>query len=87
MKPYIDILSLPFIKIRFFSKKVVSEDLIWHSDNTNRILIPLVKQGWYFQFDNELPIEMPSLLYIKKGSIHRILKSMKSPLFVVILEW
>ena len=44
--------------IRTFSADVDEMDLIWHADKENRIITVLEGNGWKFQFDEELPIEM-----------------------------
>ena len=67
--------------IRTFSKDVDEMDLIWHADKENRIITVLEGNGWKFQFDEELPIEMTEGLSISilKGRLHRIIK-VKGPL-------
>ena len=67
--------------IRTFSAGVDEMDLIWHADKENRIITVLEGNGWKFQFDEELPIEMTEGLSISilKGRLHRIIKG-KGPL-------
>tara|TARA_B100000401_G_C52141043_1_gene409550 strand:- start:24 stop:299 length:276 start_codon:yes stop_codon:yes gene_type:complete len=62
--------------IRTFSAGVDEMDLIWHADKENRIITVLEGNGWKFQFDEELPIEMTEGLSISifKGRIHRVIK-------------
>ena len=62
--------------IRTFSADVDEMDLIWHADKENRIITILEGNGWKFQFDEELPIEMTNGLSISifKGRIHRVIK-------------
>ena len=62
--------------IRTFSKDVDEIDLIWHEDKENRVIKVLEGNGWKFQFDEELPIEMTEDLSISifKGRIHRVIK-------------
>ena len=62
--------------IRTFSADVDEMDLIWHADKENRIITVLEGNGWKFQFDEELPIEMTDGLSISifEGRIHRIIK-------------
>ena len=62
--------------IRTFSADVDEMDLIWHADKENRIITVLEGNGWKFQFDEELPIEMTDGLNISifEGRIHRIIK-------------
>ena len=62
--------------IRTFSADVDEMDLIWHADKENRIITVLEGNGWKFQFDEELPIEMTKgkSISILKGIIHRVIK-------------
>ena len=62
--------------IRTFSADVDEMDLIWHADKENRIITVLEGNGWKFQFDEELPIEMTKgkSISILKGVIHRVIK-------------
>jgi|TARA_X000001388_G_scaffold75940_2_gene71958 quercetin dioxygenase-like cupin family protein len=62
--------------IRTFPADVDEMDLIWHADKENRIITVLEGNGWKFQFDEELPIEMTDGLNISifEGRIHRIIK-------------
>ena len=64
------------IFIRTFSADVDEMDLIWHKDKENRVIKILEGNGWKFQFDEELPIEMTEGLSISifKGRIHRGIK-------------
>ena len=62
--------------IRTFPADVDEMDLIWHADKENRIITVLEGNGWKFQFDEELPIEMTKGLSISifEGRIHRVIK-------------
>ena len=62
--------------IRTFPADVDEMDLIWHADKENRIITVLEGNGWKFQFDEELPIEMTKgkSISILKGIIHRVIK-------------
>lgn len=60
--------------IRVFSKDVETEELKWHFDNENRKVTILESDGWQFQMDNELPVDLKpgDVTYIPKGMYHRI---------------
>jgi cupin superfamily acireductone dioxygenase involved in methionine salvage len=60
--------------IRVFSKDVEVNELKWHSDNENRKVTILEGDGWEFQIDDELPINLKSgdVIRIPKGIHHRI---------------
>ena len=64
------------IFIRTFSADVDEMELIWHEDRENRVINVLEGNGWKFQFDEELPIEMTEgkSISILKGVIHRVIK-------------
>jgi quercetin dioxygenase-like cupin family protein len=74
-------MDLPFTQenfnnhiIRTFSKDVETDELKWHFDNENRRVTILEGDGWQFQMDDELPIELKvgSVYNIPKGVYHRI---------------
>ena len=73
--------------IRTFSADVDEMDLIWHADKENRIITVLEGNGWKFQFDEELPIEMEDgiNITIPKGVIHRVIKG-KGPLKIKVFK-
>ena len=60
--------------IRTFSKDVDIDELKWHYDLENRIVTILEGDGWEFQMDNKLPIELKvgDILKIPKNIYHRI---------------
>ena len=62
--------------IRTFPADVDEMDLIWHADKENRIITVLEGNGWKFQFDEELPVEMTEgkSISILKGVVHRVIK-------------
>jgi len=74
--------SLPFEEqwinetqsIRKFSPLVQDDELKWHIDNEDRIIVPLEENDWNFQFDNELPIKIDAEIRIKKDTWHRLIK-------------
>ena len=74
--------------IRTFPADVDEMDLIWHADKENRIITVLEGNGWKFQFDEELPIEMTEGLSISilKGRLHRIIKG-KGPLKINLQKY
>lgn len=70
--PYMD-----YDNVRVFQlNKIDESDLVWHTDKENRVITVLEGEGWRFQRDNELPIELSigDKLIIPEGQIHRILK-------------
>jgi quercetin dioxygenase-like cupin family protein len=62
--------------IRIFSKDVDPMELVWHQDKEDREIEVLEGEGWMFQRDNELPLELKKgdRIFIKELEIHRVLK-------------
>ena len=74
-------------KIRTFEKEVLDKELIWHRDQNTRIVEVLESEGWKFQFDDELPIDLfpGTIIEIPKEKIHRVIKG-SSNLVIKIKE-
>lgn len=73
--------NLPFTEeikndyyIRTFNSDVIEEDLKWHRDKEDRIIICEEKTDWKFQKDNQLPICFDNEIFIEKETYHRLLK-------------
>ena len=51
-------------------------ELVWHQDKEDREIEVLEGEGWMFQRDNELPLELKKgdRIFIKELEIHRVLK-------------
>ena len=73
--------------LREFSADVDEMELIWHEDKEDRIVSVVEGNGWKFQFDEELPIEMEDGIDITlpKGVIHRVIKG-KGPLKIKVFK-
>ena len=71
MNPYTDKSN-----IRTFSKDVDEMDLIWHRDDEDREINILEGNGWQFQRDNELPLELREgdRIFIPRYQVHRVIK-------------
>ena len=71
MKPYTD-----KDNIREFSSNVDELDLVWHQDKEDRLVEVLEGEGWKFQKDNNVPVDMKigDRIFIPEGEIHRIIK-------------
>ena len=61
---------------RIFSSETIHEDLKWHWDEENRVIICEHDTDWLFQYDNQIPfkIERNKQFYIKEGEYHRLIK-------------
>ena len=62
--------------IRTFSSDLNENELKWHFDEEDRIVICENDTDWLFQFDNELPITINKNepIVIQKNIFHRIIK-------------
>ena len=72
---------------RTFSKDVDEWDLIWHKDKQDRYITVLEGEGWKFQRDNSLPLDLKKgdRIFIPKEEIHRVIKG-KTDLVIEIIE-
>lgn len=73
-KPYIEQKIDSSVYIRTFSETVDDSELQWHWDEEDRIVTPVEKTDWQFQFDNELPFTITKEINIPAGVIHRVIK-------------
>jgi hypothetical protein len=72
-KPYKEITHENCV-IRVFDSVVEMEDLKWHRDYEDRIVIPLNENDWHYQEDNKLPIPIKEKIFIPMGIWHRVIK-------------
>lgn len=73
-KPYIEEKIEESVVIRTFSADIDEMELKWHWDEEDREIEPIGENDWQFQFDNELPIEINTIIKIPMGQIHRVIK-------------
>jgi len=75
--------SVPYIEnskddffLRTFKEDTPSEELKWHFDDENRIIIPVSGEGWKIQIDESLPVELiiNKEYFIPVDVYHRIIK-------------
>ena len=62
--------------LRHFDHSAPDHLYKWHADDEDRYVESLHENDWEFQFDNELPQDIPpnKIIYIPKGLIHRLVK-------------
>lgn len=72
--------------IRRFSADTDAEDLVWHRDREDRRVTVVTGEGWYFQMDDQLPVQMrPGDVFdIPKETWHRIIRRGTSSLEVSV---
>ena len=63
--------------IRTFESDVNEDELVWHRDQKDRSVVVLEGSEWFFQRDNEMPINLSvgDSIFIPAGEYHRILKT------------
>lgn len=73
--------------IRYFSKDIDENQLVWHQDKKDRNIKIIQSEEWYLQYDNQLPILLREneTYFIKSNTYHRILKG-KNDLIIEIIE-
>jgi quercetin dioxygenase-like cupin family protein len=76
MTPYTNIETTSTHIIREFNENIDPIELKWHRDLLTRKITVLNGEGWYFQMDNELPIELKEgvSITIPKFIYHRVIK-------------
>ena len=86
MKPYKEVLNNNS-RVREFKVNTPNKDLVWHRDEKDRNFTILEGEGWHFQLDNELPLELQKkdVIFIPKQTYHRVLKG-KTNLVIKIEE-
>jgi quercetin dioxygenase-like cupin family protein len=76
MTPYTNIKTTNKYIIREFNENIDPTELLWHRDLNSRKITVLEGEGWYFQRDNELPIELKkgTDIFIPRLEWHRVIK-------------
>ena len=87
MKPYIDLETTDKYIVREFSQNIDPIELMWHRDKEDRTVEVLEGEGWQFQRDNELPVELKEgvRIFIPKYQWHRVHKG-EGKLILKIVE-
>ena len=86
MKPYKEVLNNNS-RTREFKVNTPNKELVWHRDEKDRYVTILEGEGWQFQLDNQLPLELQKkdVIFIPKQTYHRVLKG-KTNLVIKIEE-
>jgi quercetin dioxygenase-like cupin family protein len=76
MNPYTNIKTTPTYIIREFNENIDPIELKWHRDLNARKITVLNGEGWYFQKDNKLPVELKEgvSIFIPAKEWHRVIK-------------
>tara|TARA_B100000214_G_C23823786_1_gene560932 strand:- start:197 stop:514 length:318 start_codon:yes stop_codon:yes gene_type:complete len=87
MKPYKEKKLEDGSTLRVFRESVKSQRLVWHRDRQNRVVEVICGNGWKFQRDGSVPIQIGpgSLFEVNANEWHRIIKG-KDDLIVKITE-
>lgn len=72
---------------RVFEQHVEDTELVWHRDRKNRTVQIIQSDGWKYQADNQIPVEIKpgDTLCIAALEYHRIIKG-RGDLIVEIIE-
>lgn len=62
------------VVLRRFNEQVVTDELLWHWDDEDRIIAPVHETDWMFQFDNKLPQPIQGEIKIPSGIWHRLIR-------------
>ena len=75
-KPYQDVQTIDNSTIREFNQDIDPIELMWHRDLKDRKVTVLEGKDWYFQKDNELPLELKEgvHIFIPAKQWHRVIK-------------
>lgn len=73
MKPYFEEKHKNFV-VRTFSEKLDEDELKWHVDEEDRLVVPVNETNWLFQRENELPEPINGPIKIRSGEWHRVIK-------------
>tara|TARA_R110001583_G_scaffold139393_5_gene291588 strand:+ start:639 stop:962 length:324 start_codon:yes stop_codon:yes gene_type:complete len=86
-KPYTEKLLNENTLLRRFSSSVHQDQLAWHRDAENRVIVVAEGTGWQFQRDNELPVLLSEgdRVSISSGEYHRLIKG-DTDLFVMVIK-
>ena len=74
--------------IRYFDHNVLSEELVWHQDQEDRIIEVIQSNDWHFQRDEEVPFKLVEGMKfsIKKLDYHRLLRG-KNDLIIKVTKY
>ncbi len=74
MTPYTNIEVTDKYIIREFSENIDPIELMWHRDLPNRKITIIKGNGWKFQLDNQLPLDLHEgdIIFIPSKEWHRI---------------
>lgn len=80
MQPYNDLPVTADYTIREFNYDIDPHELMWHRDLLDRTVTVLEGEGWYFQLENQLPVELKqnNSIFIPRMEWHRIIKGTSS---------
>ena len=74
--------------LRYFDHNVLSEELVWHQDQEDRIIEVIQSNDWHFQRDEEVPFKLVEGMKfsIKKLDYHRLLRG-KNDLIIKVTKY
>ena len=82
-KPYTERKIAKNVYERQFSRKVKPEQLKWHMDDEDRLIINKHATNWKIQLENQLPVSLDKPIFIERHQWHRLIKG-EGPLILKI---
>lgn len=73
MNPYSEEKHNNFV-VRTFSQNLDENELKWHKDREDRVVVPMHETNWMFQRENQLPEKISKEIKIKANEWHRVIK-------------
>ena len=75
-KPYDEQIDENGIVRRTFYENTDTNELEWHRDKEDRVILPINENDWMIQFDNDLPVRLNvnEEFFIPKETFHRVIK-------------
>ncbi len=72
------------VAVRQFAHDVDDEELTWHRDREDRRVTVVSGEGWYFQMDDQLPVQLrPGDVFdVPRETWHRVIRRGTSGLTV-----
>lgn len=80
MEPYTNLSITSDYIIREFDQNIDPHELMWHRDLQDRTVTVLEGEGWFFQLENQLPVELKqnTSIFIPRLEWHRIIKGIST---------
>ena len=74
--PFSEELVSENVYLRTFAEGIDNDELIWHRDHEDRVITVVESNGWKFQAEDKLPIDLATgdRIEVKAEEWHRVIK-------------